>query len=271
MQFYALKDNLPTLASHAEKQKDYHCPECKSVVRVRSGPERQPHFYHLAHSSHCRLHQKSATHLQAQLAIMRLLPPGESTMERQFPEISRIADLAWEKKKIVFEIQCSPISLDEASQRCSDYQKAGFSVIWILHVRRFNRRKIGAAENFLRKIGAYYTNFDEKGYGEIFDQFEICRGARRIFCGPRLCVNLAKPKAATLPEGDNIPYAIKARTRWPLSFCGDLSERFLRERTASLYEIEKRFFTPHIPRSFLEKIKRLYLTFFRLALEKTMK
>jgi competence protein CoiA len=136
-------------------------------------------------------------------------------MERPFPGISRIADVVWEKEKIVFEIQYSPISLEEASSRCSDYKTAGFTPIWILHVKRFNRRKINASENFLRKTGAYYTNFNEKGHGEIFDQFEICKNGRRLFRGPTLTLDISQPKALVLPEGVDLPLALKDRSLWP--------------------------------------------------------
>lgn len=268
MQFYALDGNLPILASHAEKQRDYLCPECANSVRVRSGPERQPHFYHPKASSQCHLHQKSAAHLQTQLAILRLLPAGEGKMERHFPEISRIADVVWEKERIVFEIQYSPISLEEASSRSSDYKTVGFTPIWILHVRRFNRRKISASENFLRKTGAYYTNFNEKGHGEIFDQFEISKSRRRFFRGPALPLDLSQPKPLVLPEETDLPQALKDRSDWPLSFCGDLLDRFLREKNPSMLDLEKRFFKRSSRTSFLQKVKQLYLAFFRIALEK---
>lgn len=267
MQFYALEENLPVIASHAHKQRDYRCPECRSVVRVRSGPERQPHFYHLAASSVCRSHQKSAAHLQTQLAILQQLPEGEGRMERPFAEIARIADVAWEKEKIVFEIQCSPISLEEARNRCRDYKKLGYTPVWILHTRRFNRRKISASENFLRKTGAYYTNFDEKGHGEITDQFEICRLQRRLFRGPPLRIDLSKPGVIPLLSQE-FPLALQLRRHWSLSFYGDLLDRFLKQKTPFMSEMERRFFTSPSRASLLHKIKRLYLAFFRIALEK---
>ncbi len=267
MQFYALEENLPVMASHALKQKDYHCAECGGILRVRSGPERQPHFYHLAASSSCHQQRKSAAHLQTQLSIVQSLPAGEAAMERAFPEIARIADVAWEKEKIVFEIQCSPISLKEAQERCSDYKKLGYTPVWILHVRQFNRRKISASENFLRKTGAYYTNFDEKGHGEITDQFEINKMQRRLFRGPPVRVDLSKPKAAGLIAED-FPLAIKIRKHWPLSFYGDLLDRFLKQKNPSMIEMEKRFFSPALKLTPLQKIKLLYLAFFRIILEK---
>lgn len=267
MQFYALEENFPVIASHALKQKDYHCPECGGTLRVRSGPERQPHFYHLWASSSCHQHRKSAAHLQTQLSIVQSLPAGEGRMERAFPEIARIADVAWEKEKIVFEIQCSPISLKEAQERCYDYKKLGYTPIWILHIRRFNRRKISASENFLRKTGAYYTNFDEKGHGEITDQFEINKMHRRLFRGPPVRVDLSKPMP--LPEiGEDFPLAIKIRKHWPLSFYGDLFDRFLKQKNRSMSEMERRFFTPASKLTPLQKIRQLYLAFFRIALEK---
>ena len=59
MQLYALDQNQPILASKAEKSKDYICPECLSAVRIRGGPSRQIHFYHLSLPKQCRQHEKS--------------------------------------------------------------------------------------------------------------------------------------------------------------------------------------------------------------------
>src|SRR6267154_4270196 len=107
MQLYALDITTPVLASNAERNKNYICPECLSSVRVRGGPARQTHFYHLSLPKQCRQHEKSPEHLQMQLKLLDLLG-FDAQMEYHFPTIQRIADVAWTSKKIVFEIQCSP-------------------------------------------------------------------------------------------------------------------------------------------------------------------
>ncbi len=269
MQFYALENAFPVLASQAKKQIDYQCPECAGIVRLRKGTLRQAHFYHLKSASSCHQQGKSATHLHIQLVLQRLLPPGEARMEQPFSEISRIADVAWEKEKIVFEIQCSPLSLHEAQARCSDYQKIGYTPVWILHERRFNKRKLSAAESLLRKIGCYYTNMDEKGHGEFYDQFDICRKEKRLFRGPNLQIDLRKP-ARFSEEMEDPPEAILTRlNHLSLYFSGDLLARFALEKSPSMSALEKKFITsPAQPFSFFEKVKQFYKIFFRLALEK---
>jgi hypothetical protein len=125
VQYYALEKEMRVLANDAKKGVLYSCPECRSNIRVRSGPHRQPHFYHLRKERNCRQHQKSLTHLQIQNRFSSLIGKDEIVLEKAFPEINRIADVAWENKKIIFEVQCSSISLAEARQRCEDYESLG--------------------------------------------------------------------------------------------------------------------------------------------------
>jgi competence protein CoiA len=169
MQLYALEESHPIFAKDAEKGKSYTCPECTSFVRVRGGPSRQTHFYHLKAPPHCRQHQKSLEHLHMQLRLLEALKGDGAQMEAPFPKIGRIADVAWASKKIVFEVQCSPISLEEVRGRIADYQRQGYSVIWILHDKQFNKPSLSAAEHHLRKTPCYYTNCDKTGKGLVYD------------------------------------------------------------------------------------------------------
>ncbi len=268
MQFYALDGEIPVLAAQALRHKDYLCPECQAFVRLRKGSERQPHFYHPTVPAHCQQHKKSLTHLRIQWIIQSLLPSGEGKMERAFPEIGRIADVAWESAKIVFEIQFSPISLREANARCQDYRSLGFTPIWILHEKQFNKRKIRASEDLLRQIGGYYTNIDEKGHGEIYDQFDICRRGRRFFKGPPLKVDITRPMRM-LAQLDNSPQLLVKRTEsWPLYFSGDLFDSFLQRPSSSMHEMENNFLKPRFSRTFWQAVKQFYQIFFRMALER---
>jgi len=211
MQFYGLEKERLVLVTNAEKGTDYRCPECLGQLRVRGGPHRQIHFYHLKRPALCRQHEKTLEHLQTQLRIQSILSVGEGILEKSFTAIGRIADVAWEKNKIIFEIQCSPISLEEVHNRCRDYEKLGYKLVWILHDRRFNCRKMSAAENYLRSRLCYFTNIDERGDGIIYDQLEELRGSRRFFRGPPLRVDVASP--------------ILASEEKPFHFLGDLIDR----------------------------------------------
>src|SRR3972149_8130463 len=113
MQFTALEKEIVVFADEARRQHDYSCPECKGNLRLRQGLRRRPHFYHLKKPKTCTQHKKSLTHLLLQYRLLQILPKGEVQIEKRYPSIDRIADVAWEKRKIIFEIQCSPISLEE--------------------------------------------------------------------------------------------------------------------------------------------------------------
>ncbi len=140
-------------------------------------------------------------------------------MEVPFPIILRIADLYWPSVKIVFEIQCSPISKVEIASRNRDYARIGITVVWIFHERRFNRRFLSQAERFARKKVAYYTNINSKGRGFIYDQ-----GSRRsFFKQPR-----KYPIKIDHPIFPLQPLPITFRDASTLYFTNDLVDRILR-------------------------------------------
>ncbi len=232
MQLYALKNSAPILASKAEKSKDYICPECLSTVRVRGGPLRQPHFYHLSLPKQCRQHEKSQEHIQLQLKLLDLIASGDAQMECQFPAIGRIADVAWNAKKLVFEIQCSPIPLEEVQCRTLDYASIGYEVIWILHDKQFNQKNLSAAESFLRNGPCYFTNLDKMGYGIVYDQFEVLKSSKRLFKGPPLIVSpdLFFRLPAMAPPDIALPQTLLCRfTNWKCYMQGDLLHCLLKE------------------------------------------
>ncbi len=150
MALYALDGDKFLYALDAKPRELYQCVECLCPVKLKQGRQRNPHFYHIKKSPRCRLYGKSETHLLLQLQLQKLLSCEETEMERPFPSIRRIADVFWEKEKIVFEIQCSSISLEEVSARVLDYGKLGYTVVWLMDDRIFNQRFIRPAEAFLR-------------------------------------------------------------------------------------------------------------------------
>lgn len=258
MQYYALDGEQLVQAIHAERQKDYFCPECRAPLRLRKGAERAAHFYHLVTPSFCHQNNKSLTHLTIQWILLELLPAGEAVMERIFPSIGRIADVAWEKQKIVFEIQCSPITAEEALERCEAYQSLGYRPVWILHDRRFNKRRSSLAESYLRKNRCYYTDIDEKGHGKIYDQWDIAKGGRRIFRGPPLRVDLTKPLLLQQSAPPELAYRFLNSS---LYFQGDFCDRYLKAPPEKPLQLKRPSFSP------LEKCAQLYRTIFRFLLE----
>lgn len=229
MQLYALDaDEQLRSARSAFKQSDYYCLECRRVVRLRGGPYRQPHFYHLDPAPFCRQHQKGPIHLQLQSYFVNLLPPGDCSLEYRFPSINRIADVAWLSQKIVFEIQYSPILAEEVLARNRDYQKVGWTVVWILHDHRFNQIRLSGAEMALRGSTHFFSNMNRSGVGMIYDQFDIHLHGLRKGRLPQLPVDCRELRQQE-PIAVAWPLALLAQraSQWKVSFKGDLASLFL--------------------------------------------
>lgn len=210
MALYACGEDDLIYASDAEKGKEYGCLDCFGPVKVRRGSGKKgsfPHFYHLQPSPQCRLYSKSEDHLRAQIQIQKLFPPGIIQIERPFPEIGRVADLCWEKEKIIFEVQCSPVSLEEAQSRIRDYRTVGFRAVWLLDDKRYNRRVLRPSEAFLRSHSCYYINIKQGLTSLCYDQFEIHDGSRRLKRGRPLVIDLQRPS--------QIPTAVWDKERFP--------------------------------------------------------
>jgi competence protein CoiA len=273
MQLYAFDENQMIIsAAHAQKKHNYFCAECGNLVHLRGGFHRKVHFYHLHTVSKCRQNGKSLPHLQAQSHLLALLPLGECQLERPFPTIRRIADVVWETKKIVFEIQCSPISSQEVAARNKDYHSLDYRVVWILHDQQFNRPQLSAAEFFLQQSTHYFTDMDADGTGYFYDQPSItCKGWRRERL-PRLPVDLSSPFfMESFPTSSCL---LKNRThQWLLRFSGDLVERY-DEFKDELREMETKYLpapmsgTDFCVKVFKQFIVNPYNALFRYFLEK---
>ena len=147
---------------------------------------------------------KSVAHGQIQFHLKKQIPALE--LEKNLG--NRRADALWEERKIVFEIQFSPITLQEVMSRCRDYASMGYQVVWILHEGVFNGRKVYPAERFLRASHpTYYTNG-----GNIYDQIEVVSGRRRLYQGEPLLIDIAQPC---------IPFIKIPDRAWILHFVGD--------------------------------------------------
>lgn len=224
MQLYAWNDNKQLVhARQALKHTDYFCLECDQIVRSRGGPHRQRHFYHLEPTPYCRQHQKGPIHLELQSYFVRHLPEGDCHLEYRFPSINRIADVVWLSQKIVFEIQYSPISAREVLERNRDYQKEGWTVVWILHEHRYNHVRLSAAEMALRSAPHFFSNMNSLGVGIIYDQFDVHdSGLRKERLSP-LPVNINRMRRTIEQEEVGRLSLLNQRVKdWGLSFEGDL-------------------------------------------------
>ncbi|ADI39281.1 putative transcription factor, CoiA-like family [Waddlia chondrophila 2032/99] len=257
MQLFALTVEKEVVAAvDAVKKTEYYCMECSKPVRLRGGRHRQDHFYHLNPDPSCRQSQKSLNHLQVQWHLFHLLPDDEVVLERRFPEISRIADVAWERRKLIFEVQCSPISQREVEERNRDYASIGYEVVWILHERRFVRKQVAAAEEWLKDHLCYYTNFDEEGRGEIYDQLHLFSGGFRSYSSKKTAVNLSLP----------------SKVKGKFAFEGDWKYRLMLRDPCALdvwnqWEKRKKQQFPSYKFRPMHELKRWYLNLLRLLLE----
>jgi competence protein CoiA len=283
MQLHAFNSNGQSIsARQALRHTDYYCLECQQIVRLRGGPQRRSHFYHFEPTIFCRQHEKGAVHLRLQSYFLAQLPPGECHLECPFPSIRRIADVAWIPQKIIFEIQYSPISAQEVLARNRDYQNLGWSVVWILHDRRFNQIRLSAAEIALRPSPHYYSNMDEFGSGIIYDQFDVCEKGVRYERLPHLPIDFRKGPQPYATEGR--AYFLSLLTQraihWKFFFKGDLTSIFLSTPASSYLQQALESEKPFLPSSqslkwsqipakiWKEGIVNPYLNAFRFFLER---
>lgn len=228
MQIFALKDDGSLIfARQAAKHTDYKCLECKETVRLRSGSQRQAHFYHSHPNGACRLHSKGMPHLMLQYHLIDLLPEGEAELECRFESIGRVADVAWHPQRLIFEIQCSPIGPEEILARNASYATLGYQVVWILHDARYNRYRLSAAEQALADHTHYFSDMDASGIGKIYDQLAVVERGRRKLRFDSIPVDPARPKmypdALKMKRLFNpLPDPLRSRaTNWPVALSGD--------------------------------------------------
>lgn len=136
-------------AAQARRRKDYYCLECHGTVRKRSSLFRRPHFYHLCQDTICHPQERSLLHQEIQDFIQQQFPDAELELESFFPQIGRRADIVWPDRRLIFEVQCSPISRWEIAGRMEDYGRLGYEVIWVLLADRYFRRHLTEVEQVL--------------------------------------------------------------------------------------------------------------------------
>jgi competence protein CoiA len=241
MALYAVDDDDLIHASDAISGKVYWCLDCFGPVKRRLGKQVY-YFYHLTAAPQCRLYSKTEDHLLAQLQLKRKLPALH--LEKPFLPINRVADACWEERKIVFEIQCSPITPAEAAQRMKDYTSQGYQVVWLLDDRRYNKKLLRPAEEFLRQHPTYYVNIKRELY---YDQFELFHEKQRWIKGRPLPLQLDqvqhRPTLSFTP--DRYPQQI-CLLQSPLYFRGDRLHCALYQpkRMENWLELEKKIPKP---------------------------
>lgn len=183
---------------------------------------------------------KSLEHLWVQTGLQKIFS-SKLVLEKPFPEISRIADCYHEELGLVFEIQCSNISVQEIEQREADYGSLGLKVIWILHEALFGGAKPKAAELRLRVSPHYYTHISEaKEPLVIYDYLGKPWEKSFGFTPLKLPIKIERMQKLSMPSKDALeeilireaghPYLSYFEARywsWPIYFQGDLLSTFL--------------------------------------------
>ena len=220
--FAASADGSQIFSSEAESGKDYFCLECRGLVRVRRAKGRQAHFFHLQRSNSCRQSNKSIEHLLVQLLIREQIGEEKCELECAFPEVGRIADVCWKEKKIIFEVQCSPISAEEVISRNADYKLAGFDVIWILHKRSFAGYRLTPCERVLWKFTHFYSDVNHVAEGGIFDFISVRDGVRRGLSMSSAYLDVSSLSLVNKEGRRSIPLWLqKQRFEWKYFFVND--------------------------------------------------
>jgi competence protein CoiA len=276
MSLHAYDSNsLIIQAKSARKQINYYCIECKEIVQLRGGPYRQFHFYHIE-PTHCRQSQKGPIHLQLQCYFLKHLPTDDCKLEHPFHSIRRIADVAWLSRKIVFEIQYSPIRAEEVLARNQDYSSEGWQVIWILHDRRFNQFRLSAAEKALRFSPYYYTNMNEQGKGFIYDQFDIIERGFRYCRLPPLIVQVSMQELNHRQSAELL-FVVERIKYWRMGLVGDLCTLYESNPKGDYFlkakKLEKKFYSKKkgifcVIVKWLQWIVEIYRSVFQFFLEK---
>jgi competence protein CoiA len=199
--------------SRAEKNVFYTCVECGKKLIPKLNAQ-SPHFAH-AQEGVCRQTGTSLTHTQTQRYLQALFPCGTCFLEYPFPKLGRIADVYCPKRKFVFEIQCSPISIEEVEKRNGDYGSLGLQVIWILHTGRYNPKRFGNLQKAIQHIPHYYSCIDENQKGFIFDLHPITKKALRVDFS-------ALPRRPRFFYIEKHPLETLRTKKWKVSFRGDL-------------------------------------------------
>lgn len=256
MQIYALDQNNQVVSCfQAKKQISYYCIECQEEVRLRSGFELRSHFYHVRERKKCSLSRKSLAHIETQKAIQARVP--DSRLEVPFPEIKRIADVFWEREKVVFEVQVSFISKEEVEKRTADYASIGIQVVWILHEKRFNQIYLTECERALLTSPHYFAAPTH----EIYDQFSFIHEGKRVKRLSKYPVELNG-----IVRSPSSPLLVKWRHSWELGFKGDLFDRIRDEDVQTLLN-----WKPARKWPFLIKFKNYFALLYQYVLLKSSK
>lgn len=129
-------------------KQDYFCATCGDKLVLRKGKIRIHHFAHPSnsectdswHYDMSEWHQRWQARFPLETQEIVKIKDGQKHR----------ADVLLEDKKVVFEFQHSPLSVDEFEDRNNFYNSLGYKVIWIFDVSE--QYETGAIENYRRDL-----------------------------------------------------------------------------------------------------------------------
>ena len=174
MALYACDEDDLIIAADAEPGKIYCCLECFGPSKGEARQKLASPFLpseDLSRNAAFTAKPKTTCSLKCKSKKSFRLRPFKSSV----PSSKSIAlpTPAGRSEKIVFEIQCSPMTDKEAEMRIRDYKSIGYDVVWLLDDKRYNKRVVRPAEEFLRRHSTYYMSIKQGWRSEYYDQFEI--------------------------------------------------------------------------------------------------
>ena len=141
-----------------------HCPNCRGVVHVRGGPDKQMqlHFAHQRGECAWSTETESVRHARGKMVLAQWLreqfPQAEVRLEERLPEPNRIADIFVahaDGQRWAIEFQCAPLDIAEWRHRHNAYRKASIIDSWIIGENRREKQEafieaiIGTAHEIL--------------------------------------------------------------------------------------------------------------------------
>lgn len=125
-------------AFSAERGPTYHCPWCRGEVVLKKGQKVVHHFAHKPPTECTWATGETRAHMEAKILMLDALKARGLRTEVEFivntlPGDRRADVIAWSPKglQIAFELQHTPIGLDEIERRASSYACADIAQIWI--------------------------------------------------------------------------------------------------------------------------------------------
>lgn len=127
-----------------------YCPNCRSTVHVRGGPDKQMqlHFAHQRGECAWSTESESVRHARGKMVLAQWLreqfPQAQVSLEQRLPEPNRIADIFVQQadgQHWAIEFQCAPLDIMEWRHRHSAYRKAGIIDTWIIGDNRREKQE----------------------------------------------------------------------------------------------------------------------------------